>query len=402
MSGLWPPQRTSPRPRGRGKRKILFVRVYMSQLQQLSNILKNRANYKGLTSSEADSRLKEFGLNARPAIKHKSWFKRFWDIFSEPMMLLIIAGSAIYFLMGDVHEAIILLCTIVPIGLMEFFQESRTDNAIKILDQMSTEVCQVYRDGELHKIESKYIVPGDVIYVTAGDKVPIDGCILNSPGLSVDESILTGESLSVIKGEVDEKGQLEEENIVWQGTMITQGEGYLLAEKTGLQTKYGRLGSLLQDITKVKTPLQLKMHKLIRQVAILAVIFAILVAVTMTFISGWQVGLLGGITIAMSLIPEEFPVVFSVFLIMGVLRLARQKALVREMMMVETLGSTSIICSDKTGTLTEGRMSLVEIFYQGSIFSALEIKKAKDDKFKEIFSAAALALEQLAVDPIEI
>ena len=122
----------------------------------------------------------------------------------------------------------------------------------------------------------------------------------------------------------------------------------------------------------------------------------------MTFISGWQVGLLGGITIAMSLIPEEFPVVFSVFLIMGVLRLARQKALVREMMMVETLGSTSIICSDKTGTLTEGRMSLVEIFYQGSIFSALEIKKAKDDKFKEIFSAAALALEQVAVDPIEI
>lgn len=366
--------------------------------------MKNR-EYKGLTSAAAREILAKVGLNARPATRHKGWFKRLWDIFSEPMMLLIMAGSVVYFLMGDRHEAIILLCAIIPIGLMEFFQESRTDNAIKILDQMAVEVCQVYRDGKLEKIESKYIVPGDVVYVTAGDKVPADGYILNSSGLSVDESILTGESISVIKGEANPSAELAEENQVWQGTLVTQGEGYLFVAKTGLQTKYGQLGSLLQDITKGKTQLQIKMHKLVRLVAIAALVCAVMVVLVLGLTRGWQVGFLGGITIAMSLIPEEFPVVFSVFLIMGVLRLAKQKALVREMAMVETLGSTSVICTDKTGTLTEGRMSLIQIFYRGKVISAEKIKKEKNksaESVQELFLAAALALEQVAIDPIEI
>jgi len=366
--------------------------------------LKNK-EYKGLTSAAAKDILAKAGLNARPATRHKGWFKRLWDIFSEPMMLLIMSGSVVYFLMGDRFEAIILLSAIVPIGLMEFFQESRTDNAIKILDQMAVEVCQVYRDGKLEKIESKYIVPEDVVYVTAGDKVPADGYVLNSPGLSVDESILTGESISVIKGESSANAEATEENQVWQGTLVTQGEGYLLVSKTGLQTKYGQLGSLLQDITKGKTQLQRKMHKLVRLVAVAAFTTAIVVTMVLGLTRGWQVGFLGGITIAMSLIPEEFPVVFSVFLIMGVLRLARQKAMVREMVMVETLGSTNVICTDKTGTLTEGRMSLVQIFYRGKIISVEKIKKEKDKFFestRELFLASALALEQVAIDPIEI
>jgi len=357
--------------------------------------------YKGLTSAEAKNLLAKYGPNARPPIQHKGWFKRFWDIFSEPMMVLIISGSVVYFLMGDVREAIILLCTIVPIGLMEFFQESRTDNAIKILDQMAVEVCQVYRDGEIQKMESRFIVPGDVVYITAGDKIPADGYVLNSPGLTVDESILTGEAITVIKGEAGNEEFLEE-NKVWQGTLATQGEGYLYIESTGLLTKYGKLGSLLQNITKIKTPLQQKMHGLVRQVAIVAIIFAVMVAITLTITHGWQSGILGGITMAMSLIPEEFPVVFSVFLIMGVLRLARQKSLVREMVMVETLGSTSVICADKTGTLTEGRMSLVQVFHNGKIVLATDIAKNKKEEFKKIFTTAALALEQVAIDPIEI
>lgn len=381
-------------PRGNGdgndNDKLLFF----------MEVIKNR-EYKGLSTAEAKNLLAKFGPNARPPIQHKGWFKRFWDIFSEPMMVLIIAGSVVYFLMGNIYEAIILLCTIAPIGLMEFFQESRTDNAIKILDQMAVEVCQVYRDGEIKKMESRYIVPGDVVYITAGDKIPADGYVLNSPGLTVDESILTGEAITVIKGEAG-NAEFLEENKVWQGTLATQGEGYLFVESTGLQTKYGKLGSLLQNITKIKTPLQQKIHGLVRQVAFVAIIVAVMVTITLTITHGWQSGILGGITMAMSLIPEEFPVVFSVFLIMGVLRLAKQKSLVREMVMVETLGSTSVICADKTGTLTEGRMSLVQVFHNGKIASATDITKNKKEEFKKIFTTAALALEQVAIDPIEI
>lgn len=362
--------------------------------------LKNK-EYKGLTSVEAVKILAKIGPNARPPIKHKTWLKRLWDIFSEPMMLLILSGAGIYFLMGDAKEALILLCAIIPIGLMEFFQESRTDNAIKILDQMAVEVCQVYRDGELQKLESKYIVPGDVVYVTAGDKIPADGYVFNSSGLSIDESILTGEAFSVTKEEVG-KEKVVEENRTWQGTLVTQGEGYLFIENTGLQTKYGQLGSLLQNAVATKTPLQKKMYSLVHQVAILAIVFAVTIAIILTFTQGWQVGILGGITIAISLIPQEFPVVFSVFLIMGVLRLAKNKSLVREMVMVETLGSTSVICLDKTGTLTEGRMSLVQIFHQGKLFLSADIIKSKKEDFKNIFTVAVLALEQVAVDPIEV
>lgn len=363
------------------------------------SVIDNRKTYQGLTSTQAAELLKIHGENSRPAVKSKSWVKRLFDIVSEPMILLLLAAAIIYFFIGDKLEAIILLCSIVPILAMEFFQETKTDEAVRALDKMMVQYAEVFRDNELKKIEVRFLVPGDYVYLTAGDRVPADGFILNSPGVQVDESMLTGESVSVIKLELNNK-EGAEENKLWQGTMIVQGEGYFVVEKTGSETKYGQLGNLLEKIITEKTPLQQKMHSLVSMVAVVAIISAFGVGAVMTIKEGWIHGFLAGITIAMSLIPEEFPVVFSVFLIMGVWRMSRQKALVREMAMVEILGSATVICTDKTGTLTEGKMALKQVYFNGEV---VEINDGeRQQEIKELIDCALLSLEQVAIDPIEI
>lgn len=357
--------------------------------------------YQGITSLQAEELLKIHGENSRPAIKNKTWLKRLLDILAEPMILLLLAAAVVYFFIGDKLEAIILLCSIIPILAMEFFQESKTDEAVRALDKMMVQYCEVFRDGAVKKMEIKYLVPGDYVYLTAGDSVPADGFISNSPGLQVDESMLTGESVSVVKIEFSEgKKNIAEENSLWQGTMVVQGEGYMIVEKTGLQTKYGKLGSLLEKITTEKTPLQKKIYQLIKLVAIAAVFLSLGVGAVLTIYHGWAEGLLGALTMAMSLIPEEFPVVFSVFLIMGVWRMTKQKALVREMAMVETLGSATVICTDKTGTLTQGKMALKQMYCGNKI---IEINDGQHKKeISDLISASLLSLEQVAIDPIEV
>ncbi len=360
-------------------------------------ILNKRANYRGLTTAQASEAQKQYGLNERPAKKRTGWLKRLWHIFSEPMMMLILATAVVYFFLGDKLESLIFLLSIIPIGLMEFFQQKRTDEAISALDKMMVEYCHVFRDDKIIKLEAKYLVPGDYVYLTAGDKIPADGIILDSPGFQVDESMLTGESVPVIKSQL--KGEIKSENRLSQSTMVAQGEGYMLVDATGANTAYGKLGALLAKIADTETPLQKKIDHLVRAVAMVGLGTALFVAIFLIFKHGWVEGILGGLTIAMSLIPEEFPVVFSVFLVLGVWRMARQKALVRKMEMVETLGSATVICTDKTGTLTEGRMSLQKIYYQGKL---LDAHTTSPSEWGDLIHASLLALERVATDPIEI
>jgi len=358
-------------------------------------------NYRGLTSAQARSLLEKYGENSRPVVKGKTWLSRLFGIVGEPMILLLLAASAVYFFIGDKLEAIILLCSLIPILAMEFFQETKTDEAVRALDKMLVQFTEVFRDGKIFQLDIKFLVPGDYVYLTAGDRVPADGYILNSPGLQVDESMLTGESVSVTKSEIDKKQTENTDiNLLYQGTMVVQGEGYLVVEKTGVETKYGQLGNLLEKIVTEKTPLQKKMYSLVRLVAVMAVFCALGVGLIMTIEEGWLHGFLAGITMAMSLIPEEFPVVFSVFLIMGVWRMSKQKALVREMAMVETLGSATVICTDKTGTLTEGKMALKQVYCQGELHNIDE--KKNNQNILLVIETALLSLEQVAIDPIEI
>ena len=367
----------------------------------LNPVLSARATYRGLTAEEAQNRQKEFGFNERARGEKKKWFRRLWNIISEPMMALILLTGIISFFIGEKNDAILLFFSVIPILFFEYLQESKTDNAIAALDKMMVDFCRAYRDGKMQELEARELVPGDLVYLTAGDKVPADGFVLESPGLMVDESMLTGEAIGVVKAELPHQGQdFKEENHLSQGTLVTQGEGYLLVSAIGANTAYGKLGNLLSKITAAETPLQKKIEKLVKGVAVVAIGVAVTVGVIITFTKGWESGVMGGLTMAMALVPEEFPVVFSVFLIMGVWRMSKQNALVREMKMVETLGSATVICTDKTGTLTEGQMSLVKIYNQNNLFDLSN--SSANSNLKEMVEALLLALERVAVDPIEI
>jgi len=359
----------------------------------------NKSKYKGLTSVEAESKLKELGYNSLPVAKKKSGLMRLLGIFFEPMMLLILTTAIVYFFIGEKTETIIFLLSIIPIALMEFFQELRTDQAIEALDKLMTTSCEAYRDGEIKALETKLLVPGDLVHLTAGDKIPADGYLFDSPGLRIDESVLTGESIAVAKSQVADINEIKEEYKLWQGTYVTQGEGTMIVEETGANTSYGKLGSLLSNIKKTKTPLQIKLNRFLKIIAVMAIFAAIIVTIVLYFTKGLVSGILGGLTIAMSLIPEEFPIVFSVFLILGVLRMAKRSALVREMTLVETLGSVTVICTDKTGTLTEGRMSIKKVYWHGQL---IEINKNTQADLAEFIKITLLALERVPIDPIEI
>ncbi|MFA5127496.1 MAG: cation-translocating P-type ATPase [Patescibacteria group bacterium] len=368
--------------------------------QELNQILKTKNTYRGLTQSEASSRLAEFGRNVRPAKKKVHPFIKFLKTFAEPMMFMIVMTGIVYFFIGDKIQGFVFFLSIIPIGLMSYFQERRTDRAVAELDKALQETCKVFRDKKIVTIDVKDITRGDLIYLAAGDKIPADGYILSGNGIMIDESILTGESASISKIAIpDGVASMTDEYKLFQGTLVTQGSAEFLAVYTGAETEYNRLGALLEKIDKDKTPLQKKIAKLIKGVATIAIITAFSVAILLTMKYGVKDGLLGGLTMGMSLIPEEFPIVFSVFLIMGVWRMSRKNALAREMAMVETLGSATVICTDKTGTLTEGRLSLVKVFYKGKIF---EIKKDEIiNEFAPLIYQGVLALERIASDPLE-
>ena len=367
----------------------------------LNNILPIGSKYIGLSSEQAKINQAKYGLNIRPATKKITWLHRALEIATEPMILLLLAASTIYFILGDHTEAIILLISVIPVITMEFIQQRRTDQAIQALDKIMVEFCQVYRDGKMQKMETKNLVPGDMVYVTAGDKAPADGVLLNSPGLMIDESMLTGESIAATKSSINETKEITEENKIYQNTLVVQGEGYFAVTATGTHTAYGKIGNLLEKIEQSHTPLQTNIRKLVRVLAVIAIFISIFVGVILTFESNWIQGLLGAITMFMSLIPEEFPIVLSVFLIMGVWRMTKQKALTREMSMVETLGSATVICTDKTGTLTEGKMTLESIYFKNKTYSINDIKNNEKD-FEQLIKTALLSLEQVAIDPMEV
>jgi Ca2+-transporting ATPase len=375
--------------------------------KKLFSIILNRSTYSGLTSEEAQKQLAESGPNARLSKKEKTWFTRLWKIVSEPLMGLLFATTILYFFIGSILETIILGLSLIPVIAIQFIEEQKTDRAIAALDTLLLEECKVYRDQKLQKIDLRNLVPHDLVYLTAGDKIPADGYVLRSPGLLVDESILTGESNPVVKevipNNIDKIGTV---HTLYQGTLLVQGEADFLVTATGQKTSYGKLSNLIENIESTVTPLQKKIQKLVKILAGSAVVIALLLGSILTYRDGLTRGILGALTLAIAIIPEEFPIVFSVFLILGVWRMSKHKALVRHMPMVEILGSATVICTDKTGTLTEGMMALKSVWFEGKLVevtkSSSEEKKSNIKILQPLFEDAVLALERVAIDPIEV
>ncbi len=371
----------------------------------------------GLSSLEAKKRLAADGFNELATEKRRRLLNIIIDIVKEPMILLLLACIVIYGFSGDIREASVLALSICFIIFITVYQESKTEKALSALKSLASPRAFVWRDGECIKINSRELVRGDVILLKEGDRVPADSVIISNKNLSINESLLTGESVPVQKSiaAIDrELGSPQEENnpFVYSGTMIVAGQGIALVKAIGQQTEIGRIGKILTSVEAGKTPLQKNFAQLVKFILIIAIILCLTVIVLNILTKhGLLPSFLSGLTLAMAILPEEFPIVLAVFLSIGAWRLSRFHVLVRKLSAVESLGAATTLCVDKTGTLTENRMKLDQIFLVKenrqvdlTSFKNTQAEKSAflvDDALRLIIKIASLASNRHTFDPLE-
>ena len=312
------------------------------------------------------------------------------------MFLLLAAAASIYYITGDYGDGIFMTAAIILVSAISLFQESRSHNAIEALRKLSQPKSKVIRNSELVEILSEEIVLGDCIQVEEGTFIPADGIILQSNDFSVNESILTGESLSVFKNETSENPQ------VFQGTIAASGLAICKVTAIGNQTQLGKIGSSLSAIAEEKTPLQIQIGNFVKKMSIIGlIIFAIVWGINYYHSRELLGSLLKALTIAMSVIPEEIPVAFTSFMALGAWRLMKMGIIVKQTKTVETLGSATVICTDKTGTITENKMALAQWFTLAD--NALQNPKEKlNPNEQELLSLSMWASEPIPFDAMEI
>ncbi|WP_414627207.1 calcium-translocating P-type ATPase, SERCA-type [Clostridium sp.] len=330
----------------------------------------------GLTTKEAEKRIKSFGLNE---LKHKSKaspFKIFLSQFNDFMVWVLIGATIISGFMGDTADAITILIIVIVNALLGFFQEFRTEKSLEALKDMAAPTCKVYRDGRISVINSKYLTIGDIVILESGDRIPADGEFLEASGVVVDESLLTGESVGVSKDTT--KGH----NLGFMGTNLLKGKGLFRVVQIGMNTEMGKIADLLQNIEAEKSPLKEKLESLGKILVILCLAICIIVTV-LGIMRGNEAGemFMLGVSLAVAAIPEGLAAIVTVALALGVSKMLKRNALVRKLPAVETLGCTSVICSDKTGTLTQNKMTVKEIYINGK---TIELQKENINNIKGI------------------
>lgn len=352
----------------------------------------------GLTTVEARKRHDRFGPNELVPRKKENFLSKILHVLSEPMFLLLMAAAVIYFVLGKPRDGLIMLVFVVGIIGIEVVQEWKTDKTLNSLKHLFTPQVRVIRDGKETLILASELVPGDIMLIQEGVKIPADGIVIRQNDLCVDESSLTGEAQGVWKTEEEETTLSDDfwrKDYCYAGTLVTQGTAVVLIDKIGTATEYGKIGAMVAEAPKKTTPLQKQTRSLVRTCVIIAAALFVLVGiVTWQNISDHAFGdrltesILSGIALAMATIPEEFPVILTVFLSMGAWRLAKKKSLVRHLPSVETLGAVSVLCVDKTGTITMNQMAVQEVW------------TADHDK-SNLVHMMGLACETDAYDPME-
>lgn len=349
---------------------------------------------KGLESKEASIKLKEFGFNELSTSRPKTLMHIALDVIKEPMFILLITCGVLYMILGDYKEGVILLSTILIIISITFFQHQKTEKALEELKKLSSPRALVIRDGIEKRIPGREVVPGDWVIVNEGDRIPADGMLIEFLNLQIDESIITGESLPVIK-------HLESNsNKLLSGTLTVKGRGIFIVEHTGNRTEFGKIGKSLEKIISEETPLQQEMKKLIRTLGIIGILISISVIASFYFTRGNFIqSLLNGLSAAMAILPEEFPVVLTVFLALGAWRLSKKNVLTRKPSAIETLGSATVLCCDKTGTITQNKMIVSKVSTVDAVFSKENIHQ--DSTAIAILTNAHLASQPESIDPME-
>ena len=305
-------------------------------------------NPTGLDSATAYQRLHDEGPNDIGLSQQRSLRAIVVEVGTEPMFLLLIAAGLIYLLMGDTGEALVLLGFVLAIIGITIAQERRTDNALEALRDLSSPRARVIRDGAPVRIAGSDVVRDDLLVVAEGDRIAADGVLHEAHELAVDESMLTGESLPVTKAAGDS---------VYAGTLAVSGQGLAQVSATGRHTEMGRIGASLDELDLEASPLRQQMDKLTRRFAAIGLLMSLALAATFWMLRGDPAqALLAGIALAMSLLPQEFPVIMIIFFAFAARRLGKLQVLTRRLGAIETLGQTSVLCVDKTGTLTQNHM----------------------------------------------
>ena len=362
----------------------------------------------GLSEAEAAERLALDGYNELPSSGRRSIFSTAFEVVREPMLLLLVSCGGVYLVLGDVQEALMLLGFVFFVMGLTLYQERKTENALEALKELSSPRALVVRSGAERRIAGREVVQGDIVIVNEGDRVPADALLLSCLNLSVDESFLTGESFPVRKSDDEPDGNEvhpggDDLPYIFSGTLVVQGQGIARVTATGIRSEIGKIGKVLHSVEPEETLLQQETGVWVRNLAIVGLSLCVLVIVFYSFTrSDLLNGLLAGITLAMAILPEELPVVLMIFLALGAWRMSKKQVLTRRMPAIETLGSATVLCVDKTGTLTMNRMMLSKLFAGGEVVDIGSVAPGSlPETFHELLEFSILASQLDPFDPME-
>ncbi len=365
----------------------------------------------GLTHEEAQRRFQQDGPNELPSQGKRGVGIIAWEVMKEPMFLLLLAAGVIYLLMGEPLDASMLLGFVVIVMATTIVQQRRTERALDALRDLSSPRALVLRDGQRQRIAARELVRGDILVLAEGDRVSADALLRTGDNVSVDESLLTGESVPVRKApsvnavDLGEPGGDDRPGL-FSGSLITAGQGLADVVATGQRTGLGRIGQALQDVQSEPTSLQREIGRLVRILALVGMSLCVVVVIAYGLTRGgtaaaWKEGLLAGIAMAMAMLPEEFPVILTIFLALGAWRISRSHVLTRRMPAIEMLGAATVLCTDKTGTLTLNHMSVTAVVVDGQR-SAISTAETMPANVQQVVKIAARSCKAEPFDPMEL
>lgn len=352
-------------------------------------------NLKGLTTEQLLDSRKKYGYNLVKHDNKNTWYQMLFEILKEPMLLLLIAVAIIYFIVGDYSEAFFMLGAIIAVSGISFYQDNRSKKALEALVKLNEPLSTVIRDNLVIEIPTNEIAVGDLYLTEEGRMINADGEIVYSSDFSVNEASLTGESFSVFKSSESE------DNHIYSGTIVVSGLAVIRVIHIGNETKLGKIGQSIADIEEVPSPLQIQITKFVKGMAFIGIAVFLLIFAFSFYKSGNFISsLLGGLTLAMSILPEEIPVAFTTFMALGAWKLMQQGVIIKKSSVVETLGSTTVICTDKTGTITENTMHLKSL-YDFKSNQTFDEQQFHSPELFELIHFAMWSSEPVPFDPME-